>query len=121
MTPSQKRASLRGARKRERLAARDGWTCCYCKRALDSALASLQLPSSPTIEHVVPVSLGGGNGMENLKLACFPCNNGRGNGRPPKKNIKPAKSSRRSPIRDACVVCGGRSEGSLYCERHKQS
>lgn len=32
-----------------------------------------------TIEHVLPKSRGGSNSFENLKLACFSCNNKRGN------------------------------------------
>ncbi|NJM65997.1 MAG: HNH endonuclease [Acaryochloris sp. RU_4_1] len=32
-----------------------------------------------TLDHLKPKSLGGSNSLENLRLACFPCNNSRGN------------------------------------------
>ncbi|MBW4541235.1 MAG: HNH endonuclease [Myxacorys chilensis ATA2-1-KO14] len=32
-----------------------------------------------TREHLIPRSLGGTHSLENLRLACFPCNNSRGN------------------------------------------
>ena len=32
----------------------------------------------PTLDHIVPVSAGGDNGLKNLTLACEPCNNLRG-------------------------------------------
>ncbi|BAY99691.1 HNH endonuclease [Tolypothrix tenuis PCC 7101] len=32
-----------------------------------------------TLEHLMPKSLGGTNSLENLRLACFSCNNNRGN------------------------------------------
>lgn len=32
-----------------------------------------------TIEHMIPGSLGGSNKQANLKLACWSCNNKRGN------------------------------------------
>jgi hypothetical protein len=43
-----------------------------------------------TLDHVVPKSKGGKGNVENLKTACGPCNNKRGNGdpRPPKKHNK---------------------------------
>jgi 5-methylcytosine-specific restriction endonuclease McrA len=45
------------------------------------------LPSSElTLDHLKPKSRGGSNSLENLRLACFPCNNSRGNSLyPPKK------------------------------------
>ncbi|MBD2236316.1 HNH endonuclease [Aulosira sp. FACHB-113] len=35
--------------------------------------------SERTIEHLLPKSLGGSNSLSNLRLACFSCNNSRGN------------------------------------------
>ncbi|WP_197480168.1 MULTISPECIES: HNH endonuclease [unclassified Anabaena] len=38
------------------------------------------LPSKKlTFEHLFPKSRGGSNALENLRLACFSCNNKRGN------------------------------------------
>lgn len=44
--------------------------CCFCRRKLSAATA--------TIEHVKPLSLGGGWGMKNLALSCHACNQERG-------------------------------------------
>jgi 5-methylcytosine-specific restriction endonuclease McrA len=42
-----------------------------------------------TKDHLKPKSKGGSNNLENLRLACFPCNNSRGNSLfPPKKICK---------------------------------
>jgi 5-methylcytosine-specific restriction endonuclease McrA len=32
-----------------------------------------------TLDHLIPKSRGGSNSLENLRLACFPCNKSRGN------------------------------------------
>lgn len=32
-----------------------------------------------TLDHLLPISRGGSNNLENLRLACLPCNQGRGN------------------------------------------
>ncbi len=55
---------------RRKIARRDGSCCCYC---------GWFLPTHGTIEHYVPKSLGGSNRMDNLKIACKPCNQKRGN------------------------------------------
>jgi len=42
-----------------------------------------------TIDHLKPRSKGGSDSLENLRLACFPCNNSRGNSLfPPQKKSK---------------------------------
>ena len=66
--------SSRRRRKRRALALRDGASCFYCGRQL----ATGEPFSRPTIEHVVPVSRGGSNALENLVLACKPCNLAKG-------------------------------------------
>jgi len=48
---------------------RDGFTCGYCGRTPPSVVLE--------VDHVTPVSAGGGNGMSNLLTACFECNNGK--------------------------------------------
>ncbi len=45
--------------------------CCFCRRELTM--------SSSTLEHVIPLSHGGGWDKENLRLSCGSCNNERGN------------------------------------------
>lgn len=54
-----------------RIAAREGrWRCCWCDGHLE--------PSTATIEHIIPRSLGGSNELKNLDMACIPCNVARG-------------------------------------------
>jgi hypothetical protein len=40
------------------------------------------LPETLTIDHYIPRSLGGSNKFKNPRLACFGCNNKRGNAMP---------------------------------------
>lgn len=47
---------------------RDGEICAYC--------ATTDGPFE--IDHIVPVALGGGNGIANLTVACLPCNRSKG-------------------------------------------
>lgn len=44
--------------------------CCFCRCRLTMA--------SATLEHVVPMSQGGGYNIENLRLSCQGCNLSRG-------------------------------------------
>lgn len=44
--------------------------CCWCHRQL--------IMETATIEHVRPLSRGGSNDIDNLRLACEPCNKRRG-------------------------------------------
>ena len=68
--------------KREQIARRDGSYCCYCGCFLS--------PLDRTIEHYVPKSLGGSNLNHNLKIACKPCNQARGNTPVPPPLKKPS-------------------------------
>ena len=63
MTPRAKR------NKRARLIERDGPNCSFCHKYLSD--------HEITIDHIVPKSQGGGNNIENLRIACFSCNQGR--------------------------------------------
>lgn len=51
---------------------RDNYRCVYCG-------SNEEL----TIDHVLPVSKGGGNTWQNLVTACLPCNRYKGDGEPP--------------------------------------
>ena len=51
---------------RLRIFERDGYKCRYCAKQLTRLTA--------TLDHVVPVRAGGGNGWDNLVTACFDCN-----------------------------------------------
>jgi len=44
--------------------------CCFCDRAMRVG--------TETIEHVIPLSAGGGWHLGNLRISCAPCNHERG-------------------------------------------
>ncbi|MEC4815649.1 MAG: HNH endonuclease signature motif containing protein [Scytonema sp. PMC 1069.18] len=72
MNPKQKQS------KKSQLLQEYGSCCWWCSRHLPS--------NQLTLDHLKPKSRGGSNSLENLRLACFPCNNSRGNSLyPPKK------------------------------------
>lgn len=56
---------------------RDGWQCQLCGGATSRIYDSFD-PLSPTLDHLVPKSLGGTHGPENLQLAHAICNSTRG-------------------------------------------
>lgn len=53
------------------LFARDGYRCQYCSRHR----AHLRDREFLTRDHVIPISMGGGNGWDNCVTACSTCNN----------------------------------------------
>lgn len=55
---------------REKVIARDGLTCAYCSRSLE--------PSEVTIDHRVSVFNDGATQLDNLTIACRPCNSFKG-------------------------------------------
>ncbi|MEI6159631.1 MAG: HNH endonuclease [Roseococcus sp.] len=59
---------------RRRLSAEQNHRCCYCGVRTD---ASSRHP--PTIEHVIPRSLGGPDTYDNCVMVCAACNTERGN------------------------------------------
>ena len=62
-----------GPTKREQIHARDGDDCWWCFRSMDFSTKPRK-SQSPTIEHLQPKALGGGNSLDNLVL-CHPgCN-----------------------------------------------
>jgi len=60
------------------LAARDGAHCHICQHKVNLNLSGMA-KWGPTIDHLLPVSLGGTNSPENLALAHRHCNIARGN------------------------------------------
>lgn len=60
------------------IASRDGRVCWLCLTSVDMS-ARVPGPGAPTIDHVVPVSRGGDDTPENVRLAHFFCNCSRGN------------------------------------------
>ena len=64
---------------RRQIAALQGGKCCYCGVTL-TWNTTKQPPRSDcaTLEHIVPVSLGGADHENNLAVSCFSCNGRRG-------------------------------------------
>lgn len=70
------------AEKRERWN-RGPRVCCWCGTPFEKY-------EDATVEHVLPLSRGGSNRVENIRLACEPCNKARGNGvAAPSKAVRP--------------------------------
>ncbi|MBL1176170.1 HNH endonuclease [Pantanalinema sp. GBBB05] len=63
--------SKRKQRKKQKLVKMYGDCCCWCGQKLSW--------KQMTIEHIKHKSKGGGNDIGNLRIACSPCNNSRGN------------------------------------------
>ena len=57
---------------------RDGWMCYLCKKATDRD-ASVFDPRSPTVDHVIPLSLGAASehSLANARTACLGCNSAK--------------------------------------------
>jgi hypothetical protein len=58
------------------IAARDGYRCGLCRRAVDMK-KKWPDPKSPSIDHIVPFALGGDDTRANVQLAHFGCNAGK--------------------------------------------
>jgi predicted nucleic acid-binding Zn ribbon protein len=56
---------------------RDGWRCqcCGCKC---SPSRQVPHPKAPTLDHIIPLSKGGGHTRVNTQLLCFTCNSRKG-------------------------------------------
>ena len=65
------------------LVERDGVHCTWCCREMIDLPITLNQDCSlhMTLEHVVPLAHGGTHELLNLALACFQCNNARGDDR----------------------------------------
>ena len=53
--------------------ARDGWRCQGCEREIHPETSGLAR-HGPTLDHVVPMSTGGGHTYDNVQLLCRSCN-----------------------------------------------
>jgi len=56
---------------------KQGGKCCYCSRLIFKDRPDGH-PQLATLEHLNRRANGGANHPDNLALACFPCNAGRG-------------------------------------------
>ncbi len=81
MSHKHKYSASKRQRQRKRLIKRDGLNCYWCKHLMQEKFSKdipqhLQLDFA-TIEHLIPLSLGGENIDDNLCLACKGCNEKR--------------------------------------------
>lgn len=53
---------------------RDGWRCQLCGCKTPKRLRGRNLPLSPEVDHIVPLSCGGGHTWDNVQCACRSCN-----------------------------------------------
>lgn len=63
----------------EQLGDRDCWTCHLCRRRVGRTFKAPH-PRSATFDHLIPISAGGTDAPENLRLAHWGCNSRRGAG-----------------------------------------
>jgi 5-methylcytosine-specific restriction endonuclease McrA len=70
----------RAQRLRAKLLAKQRWRCVYCDRKVSESAAP-NVPHRATLEHILPVSMGGMTTVNNCAVACFECNQQRGNQR----------------------------------------
>jgi hypothetical protein len=91
----------------EELAKRDGFQCYLCD-------APFTQDNLPTIDHVWPLSKGGGWDRDNLKLACRSCNQDKGNRVFVDGNLEPKhrkigyrerKANKQAAIESYCELC----------------
>ncbi|MBS1984806.1 MAG: HNH endonuclease [Bdellovibrionales bacterium] len=57
---------------------RDGWECQMCGRPTPALLRGTYDPSSPELDHIVPMSRGGSHTRENVQCLCRACNHAKG-------------------------------------------
>jgi 5-methylcytosine-specific restriction endonuclease McrA len=64
---------------RARLSELQGHQCCWCGCSM---VEDGPKPQRPTFDHIEPLARGGKDTPDNLAIACFQCNFGRGSQRP---------------------------------------
>lgn len=58
--------------------ARDGWKCQLCGVDTPRRLRGSYEPNAPELDHIVPLSKGGGHTWANVQCACRACNSAKG-------------------------------------------
>lgn len=61
------------------IAIRDGWICHLCNGSVAPHLRGTKGGDAPTIDHLIPISKGGLDTIDNVKLAHWSCNSRKGN------------------------------------------
>jgi 5-methylcytosine-specific restriction endonuclease McrA len=64
--------------KRDKVFERDGWRCRACGCHTPKSERGGIEPSAPELDHIVPMSRGGGHTYGNVQLLCRACNNAKG-------------------------------------------
>lgn len=59
---------------------RDGWVCGICHETVSSAAKPATGWRSPTLDHIKPKAKGGTDGLANLQVAHYGCNQEKGDG-----------------------------------------
>ena len=84
------RASVRSDRveqiDRVKVGDRDGWKCGICAKRVDRTL-KYPHPKSQSLDHIIPLSLGGTHEMPNVQIAHLDCNVNKGN-RPANEQLR---------------------------------
>jgi 5-methylcytosine-specific restriction endonuclease McrA len=62
----------------EKIFRRDNWCCQLCKCKTPERLCGTFAPNAPELDHIVPLSAGGGHTWENVQCACRKCNISKG-------------------------------------------
>lgn len=57
---------------------RDKWRCQLCGQATPKRLRGSQQPNAPEVDHIIPLSAGGGHVWSNVQCACRDCNGKKG-------------------------------------------
>lgn len=53
---------------------RDGWRCQLCGCSTPKRLRGTYKPNAPEVDHIIPMSLGGGHTWANVQCSCRKCN-----------------------------------------------
>jgi hypothetical protein len=86
--------TLQGYEVKEYLLERDNYKCCYCG-ATDVPLE---------VEHITPESRGGSNRVDNLCIACVPCNKKKGNMTAEEFGYSNIQKLVLKPLRDTALI-----------------
>jgi 5-methylcytosine-specific restriction endonuclease McrA len=79
---------------RNRLAAKQGGKCHYCRCTMTACDGCS--PSSVTLDHVVPLALGGPNLHSNMVASCYACNQAKADTPPDVAIVKQAKPRKKT-------------------------
>jgi hypothetical protein len=108
---------------------RDRWMCWICKRRIGKTFTYPDKRSA-SIDHILPLSLGGDDTQYNKKAAHFGCNMARGTGRPGEQMplafgldelaaLTPRKRPRPAPKPQPCKTCGELKSIGQACGLHE--